>query len=158
MDAARRGLLLAAAGLLAGCASVGRPEAEPVWNGRLALQVRSEPPQSFSAVFQLRGSPAHGLLSLSTPVGSTLAHLEWEPGRAVLRARGEVRDFPSIEALAQEATGTALPLAALFDWLAGRPAEVPGWQADLTRLGEGRLLARREQPPPQAELRIVLDP
>ncbi len=153
----RRGLLLAAPALLAACASTPEP-GQASWSGRLALQVQSEPPQSFSAAFTLRGAPSRGDLSLTTPLGSTIASLAWEPGTAVLRANGEVRRFDSIDALSREATGTALPLAALFDWLAGRPAEVPGWQADLSRIETGRLVARRASPAPSAELRIVLDP
>jgi outer membrane lipoprotein LolB len=50
-----------------------------------------------------------------------------------------------------------LPIAALFDWLAGRPAEVPGWQADLSGHAQGRLLAQRSLPAPVAVLRIVLE-
>ena len=153
----RRGLLLASAAVLAACATAPEP-GQATWSGRLALQVHSEPPQSFSAAFTLRGAPARGDLSLTTPLGSTLAYLAWEPGTAVLRANGEVRRFDSIETLSREAIGTALPLAALFDWLAGRPAEVPGWQADLARVDAGRLVARRASPAPAAELRIVLDP
>jgi outer membrane lipoprotein LolB len=56
-----------------------------------------------------------------------------------------------------EATGSAIPVAALFDWLEGRNTAVPGWQADLSELGQGRLRAQRMQPPPAADLRVVLD-
>ena len=160
MPGRRHWLLLAAATALAGCASpwrAGEP-APPSWSGRLALQVQSQPPQSFSAAFTLRGAPERGELSLNTPLGSTLAYLTWEPGTAVLRANGEVRRFDSVQALTAEAVGTALPLAALFDWLAGQPTQVPGWQPDLSRLTDGRLQARREAPAPAADLRIVLDP
>ena len=92
------------------------------------------------------------------PLGSTAAHLNWTPDAATLRSNGSVRQFNSLDALALQATGTNLPIAALFDWLAGRDVPVPGWQADLSQLGQGRLTARRTQPEPSAELRLILEP
>jgi len=156
---ARRVLLLAVALGLSACALPPRaPDAagQPYWNGRLGLQVDGDKPQSFSAGFELRGAPQAGQLSLYSPLGATLAQLRWAPGMAELQADGQRRQYPSIEALTQEATGTALPLPALFAWLDGKPAEVPGWQADLSRIADGRLVARRSEPLPTAELRIVL--
>lgn len=159
----RRGLLLVAAGLaiasLSACALPPRAPAstdQPSWSGRLALQVEGDQRNSFSAGFELRGAPQAGELSLYSPLGATLAQLRWSPGMAELVADGKRHLYDSIDALTQEATGTALPLAALFAWLEGRPAEVPGWQADLSRVADGRLVARRSQPLPAAELRIVL--
>jgi outer membrane lipoprotein LolB len=35
---------------------------------------------------------------------------------------------------------------------------VAGWHADLSQLPEGRLLARRTNPGPAAELRLILEP
>ncbi|CAN7421327.1 outer membrane lipoprotein LolB [Pseudorhodoferax sp. LjRoot39] len=156
---ARRALLLAAALGLSACALPPRaPDTagQPYWNGRLGLQVDGDKPQSFSAGFELRGAPQAGELSLYSPLGATLAQLRWAPGMAELQADGQRRQYPSIDALTQEATGTALPLPALFAWLDGQPADVPGWQADLSRIADGRLIARRSAPLPTAELRIVL--
>lgn len=153
--------LMAAAILLAGCATPPRPaERDPEsgpWSGRLALRVADRPEQSFSAGFELRGQAPAGALTLYTPLGSTAAVLNWAPGTATLRTDGEVRQFASIDALVADATGSPLPVAALFDWLAGRNVPVPGWEADLSLLGEGRLRAQRLAPPPSADLRIVLD-
>jgi outer membrane lipoprotein LolB len=59
--------------------------------------------------------------------------------------------------MVEQATGASLPVAALFDWLAGVNTPVPGWEADLSQLGEGRLRAQRREPPPLADLRVVLD-
>jgi outer membrane lipoprotein LolB len=92
------------------------------------------------------------------PLGSTAAHLNWAPDAATLRSNGSVRNFNSLNELAQQATGTDLPIAALFDWLAGRDVPVPGWEADLSQLGQGRLTARRLQPEPTSELRLILEP
>lgn len=162
----RRGLsgaLLALAALLAtGCATPPRPapvagEAGSVWTGRMALQVEERADQSFSAGFELRGTAQSGQLVLYTPFGGTLARLVWSPGVATLEADGQTRQFPSVDALAAQATGTAIPVAALFDWLAGVPTQVPGWQADLSGRAEGRLRARRTDPPPSADLRIAFE-
>jgi len=156
----RRALLLAAAAAgLAGCAHPPRvaPPDLPHWSGRLALAVTSEPPQSFSAGFELTGDAREGELLLFSPLGSTLATLRWTPSGAVLRSGSEERSYDSLNALASEVTGTPIPVRALFDWLAGTPLAADGWQPDLSRLAEGRLLARRDTPSPSAELRLLLD-
>ncbi len=164
---ARRPLLAAFAALpiaaplaLGGCSALRpqRPTAGPVrqWSGRMSLQVEGEARQSFSAGFELRGSPAAGTLELTTPLGGTAALLEWSSDGARLRVPGEpVRSASSLDELARQALGTPVPVAALFDWLDGRPTEALGWQADLSRQASGRLQARRLQPP--AELRLVFD-
>jgi outer membrane lipoprotein LolB len=157
------GWLLAAA-LAAGCASppAKAPDITPAadggpWSGRLALQVEDNQSQSFSAGFQLKGNAAKGELTLFNPLGGTLAVLAWAPGSATLRSNGRDQEFPSVEALVAQATGSAIPVAALFDWLRGTNTPVPGWQADLSQLDRGRLRAQRLQPPPPADLRVVLD-
>jgi outer membrane lipoprotein LolB len=127
------------------------------WTGRLALQVQDNQSQSFSAGFELRGKPQAGELTLFTPLGGVAAALSWEPGGATLKNGAQVRRFESVDAVVVEATGSAIPVAALFDWLEGRNTAVPGWQADLSELGHGRLRAQRMQPPPAADLRVVLD-
>lgn len=156
-----RSWLLAAvcAFLLAACATP-RPVVAPgtqVWTGRLALTVEGQREQSFSAAFELTGAPAQGELKLSNPLGGTVAVLAWAPGSATLRSAGKTQQFDSLEALAQEATGAPIPIAALFDWLAGRATPVAGWQADVSQVAEGRLRARRVDPPPAADLRVAFD-
>jgi outer membrane lipoprotein LolB len=154
--------LLAAVVLLSGCATAPKP-AGPVdsqtgpWSGRLALQVEDNQSQSFSAGFELKGSAKAGELTLFNPLGGTLAALSWSPGSATLLGNGEPRQFDSVDALVAHATGAAIPVAALFDWLRGTNTPVPGWQADLSQLEAGRLRAQRTQPPPPADLRVVLD-
>lgn len=152
--------LLCAVLLLAGCAVPPRaaaPAGVQVWTGRLALTVEGQASQSFSAGFELKGAAESGDLTLFNPLGGTLAVLSWSPGTATLRANGNVRQFPSVEALAQEATGAPLPLTALFDWLDGKATPVDGWQADVAQVAEGRLRARRTDPPPPADLRVVFE-
>ncbi len=92
-------------------------------------------------------------------MGTTAARLQWAPGVAVLVADGETRSFDSLNALALQATGTELPVEALFDWLRGRAADAPGWVADLTSINQGRVYAVREAGAlPRVELRLVLQP
>jgi outer membrane lipoprotein LolB len=157
-----RWLLALAVVLASGCATPPRTAAPDdavngPWSGRLALQVEDNQSQSFSAGFELKGSPRAGELALFTPIGGTLAVLAWTPESASLRTNGQTRNFISVDSLVTHATGAAIPLAALFDWLRGIDTPVAGWQADLSLLGQGRLRARRLEPPPQADLRIVLD-
>ncbi len=128
------------------------------WRGRLAVRIDSQEPQSFSASFDLIGQAQTGELILYGPLGGTAAHLIWTPESATLRSNGAVRQFNSLHELATQATGTDLPIAALFDWLAGRDVVAAGWQADLSQRVNGRLTARRTQPEPTAELRLILEP
>ena len=76
---------------------------------RLALQVKDQASQSFAAMFELRGTAESGELTLTSPLGGTLAVLAWAPGSATLRSNGRTRSFPSVEALVTQATGAAIP-------------------------------------------------
>ncbi len=114
-------------------------------------------PQSFFAGFTLHGSAEQGGLSLQGPLGSTLAQLAWSNAGASLTASGKTQQFASLDAMAVQATGMPLPIAALFHWLAGQQTSASGWSADLSQLAQGRLLARRHDAP-QAVLRLVLEP
>jgi outer membrane lipoprotein LolB len=159
--AAGAATLLAA---LSGCANLGGGAAASVpdaaagrWSGRMSLRVDSAPPQSFSAFFDLRGNPRTGELQLTSPIGSTLGLARWTPGEAVLQNGADIRRFDSVEALIEAATGAAIPVDALFGWLDGQDQPVPGWKADLSQVGAGRLQAIRQAPPPGAELRIVFE-
>jgi outer membrane lipoprotein LolB len=165
MNLARRlagGCAAAALALLAACAAVPKPT-EPLdavngpWIGRMALQVEDKPSQSFSAGFELKGNAQTGSLTLYSPLGGTLASLAWQPGSATLDSGGEMHKFDSVEALIARVAGQPIPVAALFDWLRGLDTPVTGWQADLSQLADGRLAARRLEPPPLADLRVVLE-
>jgi outer membrane lipoprotein LolB len=126
--------------------------------GRISLQIQSEPAQSFSAGFELKGKPEQGELTLISPLGNVLGILRWTPLEATLDSGSQqTQRFSSVDALMAQATGAAIPLSALFAWLQGDNANVSGWSADLSRHSEGRILARRAQPAPQAELRVILD-
>lgn len=155
----RRALLLAGTAALAtGCAS---PPADRVaarrWSGRMALRVDTEPAQAFSAEFELTGAATAGELKLLNPLGGTVALLSWAPGQARLFAGSDIREFASLDQLADHVMGTTVPVAALFDWLDGTNTRAAGWLADLSRLADGRLQAQRIEPAPRAELRLVLE-
>jgi outer membrane lipoprotein LolB len=154
--------LAAIALVLAGCASAPKPPAtfdaaNGPWSGRLALQVQDRPAESFSAGFELKGSALAGELQLFSPFGATLAVLDWQPGRARLQSSSRNQEFDSVDSLLAEITGTPIPVHALFDWLRGIATPVAGWQADLSQLAQGRIAAKRVEPPPEADLRLVLE-
>ena len=149
-------VLLAVA--LGGCAAPARlaPADDNHWSGRLALQVDSDPPQSYAGGFELLGSPEQGELLLSSPLGQTLAVVRWSASGAELRQGERLTRSASLDDLTRSLTGTAMPVAAMFDWLRGRDTRANGWEADVSRHQEGRVMARRTQPLPAAQLRLIV--
>ena len=162
-----------AAGALVACASLAPPHAEgaQVLSGRLSVRVESDPVRALSGAFELSGNARAGALLLTSPLGSTLAQARWSPGEAVLQTPGTNTRYPDLDALAEQALGERVPLAALFDWLRGRPwpgaasealpAGEPGfsqmgWRVGLARYAEGWVDARRDMPP-AVTLRARLD-
>lgn len=154
--------------------------------GRLSVRVEAsaaKPSQSLTAAFEWRGDGTRGELTLLSPLGTQLARARWVPGDARLTtSEGELR-FEALDDLAEKALGERVPLAAWPDWLAGRPWPAApaapmspsasraassgeqvagtgfvqlGWAVDLSRHAEGRIEARRSQPP-AVTVRIVLD-
>ena len=135
-------------------------------SGRLAVRVEATqgaPARSVSAAFELRGDAGHGRLDLSTPLGSVLAQARWAPGSVVLATpQGDTR-YEDLDALTSAVLGESLPVAALFDWLRGRPwpgaASTPsvdpaepgfaqlGWVVSLARFADAQVAARRERAP-----------
>ena len=154
------GWLVLCALWLAGCAQPmpSAPVEENSWNGRIALQIDGQASQSFSAMFELRGTAQAGGLVLLSPFGNRIAQLDWKDGHAQLVSGQDTRTSDSLDTLLQEVTGTRIPVAALFSWLKGTQASATGWQADLTGIADGRLTARRDDPQPTATLRIALTP
>jgi outer membrane lipoprotein LolB len=149
-------LLLSA--LLAACATPPVAPALDSLNGRLALRVQAHegtPARSFAAPFELQGNARVGQFSLFTPLGTTAARADWRPGHAVLSNENGQSAYPDLDSLAADMLGQALPMAALLDWLRGRPwAGAPhtateagfeqlGWQIDTRARAEGRVEARR---------------
>lgn len=169
--AALSALLLAS--LLAGCATPRAPQsAADTLAGRLSIRVDSQPVRNVSASFELSGTPTQGQLVLSGPLGSTAAQASWAPGEAALVSGNQRSQYPDLDALAVEALGERIPIAALFDWLRGRawPGAVSrprgdgeagfeqlGWQISLVRWSEGWVEAKRAAAP-VVTVRAKLDP
>jgi outer membrane lipoprotein LolB len=171
-----RAAALVAALLLAACAAVPtQRDAGESLSGRLAVKVDGEggaAPRSVSAAFELQGDPRTGRLNLSTPLGSVLAQARWAPGSVVLVTPQGEKQFADLDALTSEILGESLPVAALFDWLRGRPwpgapstpsappAEAGftqlGWVVSIAKLDEGWVTARRTQRP-EVLVRVKLD-
>lgn len=127
------------------------------WSGRMAIQILKDPAESLSASFELQGSAKAGEMVLLSPIGTTLAKLAWTPQSAQLEQGSLHIEGASLQQLGSRLTGTELPITALFEWLAGKSAEAPGWQVDLSSHAQGRITAERRLPAPATVLRIVLD-
>jgi outer membrane lipoprotein LolB len=165
-------LAVGSLGLLAGCASVRTSPGEAPWtSGRLSVRVAASAErsaQSVSANFELRAQGDGGELRLNSPLGTRMATAIWAPGVArLLTPDGETR-FSTLDELSRQSVGENLPLAALPDWLAGRPwpgaahrindagFEQLDWQISLARQREGWIEARRSTPP-EVLVRVRLD-
>lgn len=153
--------------LLVACTSVPKSigTAElPVWSGRLNIKIDAfdaAPVQQSSAGFTLTGSASAGQLDLFTPLGGKAAEVVWGAGFATLSDGKFEHHFPNLEIALESVTGAKIPVSNLFDWLQGKQDKALeaaiGWEADLTRLADGRLFAARLQPLPRIELRVVLE-
>ena len=127
------------------------------WNGRISLKIQSDPPQSFFASFELSGQAEAGELNLTTPLGGTVALIKWTPVFATLESAQGLKQFISLDELLDKTIGAAIPISALFGWLAGNLTQTQGWTANLSEYGAGRIEATRLLPEPQAQLRLILD-
>ncbi|MDT8992463.1 lipoprotein insertase outer membrane protein LolB [Curvibacter sp. APW13] len=137
--------------------AVSHSSAEDQWQGRLSVRIDSTPVQSLSSAFELRGDLTNGELVLTSPLGTVLAQARWDARGVQWQAGSETAVFANLDELAWRLTGTALPFAALWDWLRGMPTQAGGWQVNLQDYAQGRISAQREQPLPTATLRIVLE-
>jgi outer membrane lipoprotein LolB len=169
----RRAALLLAPLLLAACASVPPAAPGPTLAGRMAVTVPAhagQPARNATTQFELTGDATRGRLLLSSPLGTTLARASWQPGSAEVEAANGTREnFPSLDALAQRLLGEPLPLAALVDWLHGRPwpgapstasaggFEQLGWRIDTSGYTDGLLHAERQTPAPAVSVRARID-
>lgn len=157
--------------LVAACATTPPTPPGDALNGRLALRVEAHegaPSRSFAAPFELRGDAASGQFSLLSPLGTTAARADWQPGQATLHNDQGRSVYPDLDSLAADMLGQALPMAALLDWLRGQPwrgaphavteagFDQLGWQIDARERSQGRIEARRASPP-AVTLRIRLD-
>jgi outer membrane lipoprotein LolB len=159
----------AAAMLMGGCAVTAPPAAPggagPL-SGRLSVQVEGSDgaaPRSMSAAFELQGDGQAGQLELTTPLGSVVAQARWSLDQVTLATPQGSARFASLDDMTREVLGVAVPVAALFDWLRGRPwpgaASTPtappaepgfrqlGWTVNLAKFDQAWVAALRERPP-----------
>ena len=171
-----RPVLVALALCLAACARLPlEPEtlAGAGLSGRLAVHVDAmagAAASDLSAGFELQGDADIGRLSLTTPLGTTLAQARWTPGSVVLTTAQGQSQFADLDALTRQVLGQSVPVAALFDWLRGRPwpgaastddrdaaqFEQLGWVVSLAHFDDALVVARRERAP-SVTVRAKLD-
>lgn len=167
MTRALHGSLLAWAVALAGCTTLPQERLSgELISGRLTVRVEatdSAAARALSAAFELQGSADQGRLDLSTPLGTMLAQVRWSPGSATLATPQNTSPYPDLDALTTHLLGESVPVAALFDWLRGRPwpaapsAALPDparagfsqldWHVDLAGFNDALVVARRDRPP-----------
>lgn len=175
MKAAAAALLAVA--LVSGCASLpgpSGPQEGETFSGRLAIRSEAgadSDTRSMTAAFELRGRPERGELDLSTPLGTVLGRAHWQPDHVELTTPQGRTTYPTLDALTMELLGESLPVAALFDWLKGRPwpgapsmvrtapargFDQLGWSVDLAEF-EADVLTAVRQAPPAVSVRVKLD-
>lgn len=117
---------------LTACAQLERQPVEPGeharLSGRLSVTVTGDVTgdnqgrgTGGTASFELFGDPVRGRLELTSPLGALVARASWQPGRALLETPRERQRFDDLDALTRDMLGEPVPVAALFDWLQGRP-------------------------------------
>ena len=157
----RRAALTLVALLLAACASPPPAkqygQSSDVWQGRLSVQVASEPAQRISADFFLEGGPQARSLTLDSALGTRMARMQWDASGALLQMPGQTQRFASLDAMVQQTLGSTLPMPALFAWLRGQAVSAAGWELLTLDKAQGRIRARSVQRVPATQLDIVLE-
>jgi outer membrane lipoprotein LolB len=117
--------------------------------GRLSLRYeRNGKEEAMHGNFEWSQTPSHIALTLSSPLGQTLATIDIAPGMATLKQANQTpRTAPDADALIADALGWPLPVAGLRDWMQGVAVDAGGKrivaspQADETvRTNDGWLL------------------
>jgi len=150
------------------------------WSGHLSLKLDAwdtQPAQGESFQFDLQGHAHAGVLDISTPFGTLVASVRWDPNGASLITPQNEQLFDSMDALLTKAVGEALPVSTLMYWLKGQadpqlpvswlpPATTSTgeptrflqatWLVDTSELAQGVLRAQREPLPQQRGARLVI--
>ena len=115
--------------LLTACAHAHQPSspADRAYSGRFSVTTAlGEQRENVSGRFNFEIRGQQQVLELSSPLGTTVARVEIEPGGA--RATGaqmqEVRGADA-DALTEQLLGWRLPVSGLTDWIEGRPVPQP---------------------------------
>lgn len=169
--------------LMAACATAPLTPPDRSYSGRFSATVTAgERRDNVSGRFNFEIRGQQQTLDLVSPLGTTVARIEVEPGLA--RATGvqmqEIRG-PDADALTEQLLGWPLPVSGLADWIEGRPApdrsarvqreaervvliEQDGWTIRVSELSEMTARPRRltiERPAalnaPAVILRLVVD-
>ena len=129
-------LSLAACAVLAGCASVPTGPIAPLpayreaaeLAGRISVTFRKAGnPESLSGKFTWQQQPGKVDVTLSSPLGQTMAKISVTPAQATLVQSDQApRTASSIDALTAQALGWQLPVAGLKDWLQGYATDAQG--------------------------------
>ena len=112
---------------LGACATTPPSAPERSYAGRFsAMAVSGERRDSVSGRFLIEIRGQQQLIELATPVGTTLARIEIEPGRATV-TDGKLLGVsgPNADELVEQALGWRLPVAGLSHWLEGPPRPGP---------------------------------
>jgi len=122
-DAVRVFALLAFVALVSACATTPPSPADRSYTGRFSATTSlGEQRESASGRFSLEIRGQQQVLELSSPLGTTVARIEIEPGAA--RATGaQMREVhgPDADAITEQLLGWPLPVSGLTDWIEGRP-------------------------------------
>lgn len=108
---------------LGACATPTEPP-ERFYSGRFAATAANgERRETVSGLFTVEVRGARQTIDLSTPVGTTVARIEIEPGRATATGpQLQTASGPDPDQLIEGLTGWRLPVAGLADWMDGRPS------------------------------------
>ena len=175
---------LTSALLLAACATTPSvSSADRAYTGRFAVTTAfGEKRENISGRFNFEVRGPQQVLELASPLGTTVARIEIEPGSARATGAGmqEVRGADA-DALTEQLLGWRLPVSGLADWIEGRPVaqraarlqrdgdrvvliEQDGWEIRLSEYFEGlsrprRLALERPAAPdaPSVLLRLIVD-
>ncbi|HVE90339.1 MAG TPA: outer membrane lipoprotein LolB [Burkholderiaceae bacterium] len=125
--------------LLCACATPSGTPADRTHSGRFAVTTAlGEQRESVSGRFSLEVRGAQQVLELASPLGTTVARIEIEPGgaRAIGARMQEVRGADA-DALTEQLLGWPLPVSGLADWIEGRavPQRVARIERDGGRIG-----------------------
>lgn len=167
---------LAGAALLSACAAWAPPAAEPAstvtevstpsaaaetpvqLSGRLSLRIKRLDDGSTdggSMLFDFEGQTTRGSLDLSTPVGTSLARIQWNADGAEVKTPQGSRRGATLDELGSALLGEWLPLAALLHWIRAEPwplaphstqaegFEQLGWSISLVAWHENVVTAHR---------------
>jgi outer membrane lipoprotein LolB len=109
---------------------------ERAYTGRFSAMAQGNGrPSSVSGHFTVEVRGRQQVIELATPVGTTVARIEIEPGRATATGpQMQMETGPNADELLERLFGWRLPVSGLADWLEGRPE--PSRPARTQRAGD----------------------